>query len=232
MPVPRRLLTPGEEIVVEFRPHWAFFGWPLVATVVAVTVALVVAGTSLPGWLGYITLGLVAVAALWFAGRFLRWASTTTAVTTVRVLRRSGALARTGLEVRLTRINELAFRQTLFQRMLGCGDLLIETGGESGDIAFDFVPRPADVQSLITGELNELHRRQVDPQGPVPAVAGQAVVLPQGLATPPTGSPRVGSQPADRTVAERLVELDELRRRGILTAAEFDAKKAQLISQL
>jgi hypothetical protein len=33
-------------------------------------------------------------------------------------------------------------------------------------------------------------------------------------------------------VADRLVQLDELRRRGILSPAEFQAKKAELLEQL
>jgi hypothetical protein len=34
------------------------------------------------------------------------------------------------------------------------------------------------------------------------------------------------------SVAERLTQLSELRRRGVVTEAEFEAKKAQLLEQL
>jgi hypothetical protein len=34
------------------------------------------------------------------------------------------------------------------------------------------------------------------------------------------------------SVADRLVQLDELRRRGILTEAEFASKKAELLDRL
>jgi hypothetical protein len=33
-------------------------------------------------------------------------------------------------------------------------------------------------------------------------------------------------------VADRLMQLGELRRRGIVSAAEFEAKKAELLEQL
>jgi hypothetical protein len=44
-----------------------------------------------------------------------------------------------------------------------------------------------------------------------------------------TGPPATA---ATQTVADRLVQLDELRRRGILSTAEFEAKKAELLRQL
>lgn len=232
MSFPRRLLTPGEEVAVEFRPHWSFLGWPLVATLAGAVLALVVAGSDLPGWTGYAALVLVGLALLWLVGRLLRWATTSTAVTTVRIVRRSGALARTGLEIRLDRVNGMAYRQTLFRRLLGCGDLLIETGGDGNDIVFDFVPHPADVQSLVTAELNEMHRRRLAPATPLHpgdaryADGGRIAFDPAAHPTPPRGVP------ATRSAGDRLVELDELRRRGILTAEEFEAKKAQLLEQL
>jgi len=38
--------------------------------------------------------------------------------------------------------------------------------------------------------------------------------------------------PRDLTVPEQLEKLDELRQRGIITWAEFDAKKQQLLDRL
>ncbi len=51
--------------------------------------------------------------------------------------------------------------------------------------------------------------------------------------TPPSGIARVSPSPhGEETVAERLVQLDELRRRGIVTDAEFASKKAELLDRL
>ncbi len=38
--------------------------------------------------------------------------------------------------------------------------------------------------------------------------------------------------PAGQTVADRLMQLDQLRQRGILSESEFQAKKAELLQQL
>jgi Short C-terminal domain len=103
-------------------------------------------------------------------------------------------------------------------------------GGETGVVIFDHVPRPAAVQAVITEQINALHHRHVaasDSAWEVDAGPG-----PTGD-TPPAGTPRVPRAPfGEGSVAGRLVELDELRRRGILTEAEFASKKAELLDRL
>jgi hypothetical protein len=257
---PRRLLTEGEEVVVELRPHWAFLGWPLVATLAAaaLAVALDVAFSPLPATVGDVLLGVVAVAALWLAGRALRWISTSLVLTSTRIVERSGVLGRRALEIRLDRINELSYHQSLGARLVRSGELMVETGGESGDIIFDHVPRPPAFQSLVTEQISALRdgRRVHYGSAPGPDSAGAlysadtpptgAPVVPRDHpppgaqsggplppASPPAGSPPSAAAPGTGpTVADRLIQLGELRRRGIVSAAEFEAKKAQLLEQL
>ena len=45
---PRRLLTEGEDVVVELRPHWAFLGWPLVATFAGLALFVGIALVAFP----------------------------------------------------------------------------------------------------------------------------------------------------------------------------------------
>ncbi len=242
MTFPRRLLTEGEEVVVELRPHWAFLGWPLVATVAAagLAVAIDVAFRHAPAGVGDVLLGVFAVAALWLAGRTLRWVTTSLVLTTTRIVERSGVLGRRALELRLERINELSYHQSLPGRLARTGELMVETGGESGVIIFEHVPRPAAFQSLITEQISAFHdARRVRFGGPVD-VPGVAPGAPFHADTPPTGGPAVPMTPAPMpgpaaaapSVADRLMQLGELRRRGIVSAAEFEAKKAELLQQL
>jgi hypothetical protein len=255
MAFPRRLLTEGEDVVVELRPHWAFLGWPLVAAIgaVALVVGIDVAFPHAPAGVGDVLLGVLAVAALWLAGRTLRWITTSLVLTTTRILERSGVLGRRALEIRLERINELSYHQSLPGRMVRTGELMVETGGESGDIMFEHVPRPAAFQSLITEQISAFHEdrktRWAAPAGPDgPPADGPGA--PHHADTPPTGGPAVptgmflgpaspgtvppGADPpgATPTVADRLMQLGELRRRGIVSAAEFEAKKTELLEQL
>jgi membrane protein YdbS with pleckstrin-like domain len=244
MPFPRRLLTEDEEVVVEIRPHWAFLGKPLVTAVavVALSIAVLVVFSSAPPAVLYVLLIVVACSALWLVGRLVRWFATSLVVTTTRIVQRSGVFGRTGLELRLERVNQLSYHQGILDRILRTGELHVEMGGETGVVVFDRVPRPSAVQSIITEQIDALrHRAGV----PVPAVPlrdlfdGAAPTTTRGTRpvmtdeTPPSGIARTPRVPTgDDSVAERLMQLDELRRRGIVTDAEFAHKKAELLDRL
>jgi hypothetical protein len=251
---PRRLLAEGEEVVVDLRPHWAFLGWPLVAFVGAgaLAIGVDVAFSPVPAGVGDVLLGVVAVAALWFAGRLLRWRSTSLALTSMRIVERSGVFGRRALEIRLDRINELSFHQSLAARLGRTGEVMVEVGGEAGMVMFEHVPRPSAFQSLITQEMTAFHQsrrlRYTVPTDPIegPGAPEHAETPPHGVPTGPAPSAADGSWPpaplavptttaatgAPPTVADRLMQLGELRRRGIVSAAEFEAKKAELLEQL
>jgi membrane protein YdbS with pleckstrin-like domain len=235
MPFPSRLLTDGEEVVVELRPHWVTLGWPLVTAVAAIVLAIgvVAAFPTIPIGVVYLLVAIVVVAALWLAGRMVRWFTTSLVVTTSRIVQRSGVLARRGLELRLERVNQLSYHQSLLDRMLRTGELLVEMGGEMGVVAFDHVPRPAVVQSLITEQIDAVHHRARGGSPGDTLVKVGASVGTVGVDTPPEGiAPVQGPWGGARSVADRLVELDELHRRGILTDAEFQAKKVDLLERL
>jgi Short C-terminal domain len=55
-------------------------------------------------------------------------------------------------------------------------------------------------------------------------------------ATPPTAATRPTEQPAPATdhfdVRDRLIQLDDLRRRGIISEEEFAAKKTELLNRI
>jgi len=152
-------------------------------------------------------------------------------VTTARVVRRTGVLSRSSLEVRLERINELSSHQSIGGRILGSGEVLVEVGGETGVVVLDHVPRPAIVQSVISEQVSNWHRRSA-----VPAYGERAAYRDPRLGgrdTPPAGTQRTaadaGSGPSP---AQRLVQLDELRRRGLLTEPEYEVKRQQVLREL
>ena len=70
-------------------------------------------------------------------------------LTNQRVVFRSGVIARMGVEIPLYRVNSINFHQSIFERMIGAGDLLVESGGEDGMEVFDNIRDPEQVQSFI-----------------------------------------------------------------------------------
>jgi uncharacterized membrane protein YdbT with pleckstrin-like domain len=200
---PRKLLNDREEIVVDQRPHWRFLLRPAVVLAVAVAALVAAATLDLHEWA---QLGLAAVtlgALVWFAGRYARWATTSFVVTTDRLIHRSGVLAKRGMEIPLEQVNTVFFEQSVLERLLRCGDLVIESGGERGSQAFSDISTPSLVQ-------NEIYRQIEANQGRMSA----------------------GRAPVTESIGEKLQQLDELRRRGVVTQAEFDAKKATLLDRL
>jgi Bacterial PH domain len=236
VPLPRKLLTEGESIVVELRPTWLVLGWPLVAAVASAVfaVVIVVSFPSAPVGVSYFLLALVLVAGGWLLVRWLVWHTTTIVLTTSRILERRGVLSRTGVEIRLDRVNELSYRQTLLERIVHTGSLEVEVGGETGVVIFSHLPQPAALQSLITEQIDAMRRARA---GWPPAGPPQAAYAPQMPVSAPPPSPPAAAfngptPPPSQSVADRLVQLDQLRQRGILSESEFQAKKLELLRQL
>ncbi|MFN2608803.1 MAG: PH domain-containing protein [Acidimicrobiales bacterium] len=204
MPFPPKLLNDNEEVVLDLRPHWLALVGPSVSLVAAVVVAILVAGRTTRGWVRIPFLVLVLVALAWFLGRLARWASTNLVVTTDRLVVRSGVVAKRGREIPLERINDITVTQTLFRRLLGAGDLVIESAGERGQEAFAGCPHPGRVQNQIYAQMEAARDRDAERR------EGRRELSP----------------------LDQLEKLDELRQRGVISQAEFDAKKAKLLDRL
>jgi uncharacterized membrane protein YdbT with pleckstrin-like domain len=157
---PKKLLNPNEQLHVDLRPHW----WYLAKTVFMLfaSIALLVALRWVLGWNdgaeGVLTLGsgvLVVVALAWFVVRYLKWMTTNFAVTNHRVIFRQGIIAKKGIEIPLDRVNTIFFNQGIFERMIGAGDLTIESAGERGAEHFSDIRKPSQVQNQIYRLIEE-----------------------------------------------------------------------------
>jgi membrane protein YdbS with pleckstrin-like domain len=297
MALPRKFLNDDEELLVEMRPHWVFFAGPLfaAAAVVAAVLAILVA-FSPPNWATDILLLLAAIPVLWFLGRLLRWRTYTLVLTTTRIVVRRGVLGRNTTQIRLQRITEICISQKLWERVIATGRLLIDVQGEDDAVVLEFIRKPAIVQRVINGQINELtgggraepvpqellgYRRRPAPPEPeragdtppfgVPIVNAQGepwtpsvpwdptappppapatpppapATPPPAPATPPPAPagppPATGGTPQPTAVPgpagpgeirDRLIELDDLRQRKIISEEEFAAKKAELLSRI
>ncbi len=205
MAFPRRLLHEGEDLVADLRPHWSSLALPATLLVASIGVLLALADASLPEVLQLLA-GLATLVALArFVVRYLRWATTSFVVTSDRLIHRSGVVAKQGTEIPLERVSTVLFRQSMPERLLRCGELVIESGGEQGGQRFRDIPRPSAVQNDIYGQI-EKHRERMH----------------QARGAPPS---------AGLTLVEQLERLDHLCRRGVLSRREFEAEKAQLLGR-
>lgn len=203
MPFPRKMLNEEEDIVLDLHPHWWFLVGPIVATIAASALAVVLARVEVDYvWLAGLVLVLVAL--LWLFVRYLKWRTTNFVLTTDRLIHRAGVLAKQGREIPLERINDLTVNQSLFERIIRAGDVLIESGGERGQSLLSDLPNPFAVQNAIYTEIERAQARTAD------RTAGRR----------------------ELSVPEQIEKLDELRQRGLITNAEFEVKKAQLLERM
>ena len=205
MAFPSRLLNQGEEMILDLRPHWSFFALPAIVLVVTLGVLLALSAAGWPEWLQVGAAVATLAALVRFVLRYARWASTNFVITSDRLIHRRGVIAKEGIEIPLERVNTVFFRQSVLERVLRCGDLVIESGGERGRQAFSDIPRPSLVQNEIYRQIEDNQQRMVS-----------------GRDRPSGGL----------SLVEQLERLDELCRRGVLTRAEFEAEKAQLLERM
>ncbi|MEY2568132.1 MAG: hypothetical protein QOE35_2661 [Actinomycetota bacterium] len=201
MAFPRKLLNDDEDIVLDLHPHWWYLTGPIVAVVAAVVLTTLVRNVDYV-WLA--PLGLTVLALLWLLVRYVKWRTTNFVLTTDRLIHRTGVIGKHGREIPLERINDLTVNQSIFERIIRAGDVMIESGGERGQAVLSDLPDPFRVQNAIYTEIERAQARTADRQ------AGRR----------------------ELSVPEQIEKLDELRQRGLISNAEFDAKKAQLLDRM
>jgi uncharacterized membrane protein YdbT with pleckstrin-like domain len=221
MAFPRRLLIEREELVLDLRPHWIALVWPSIVTIL-VLVGWVLALANAPDdgagrsaviW-GSLAAGVVIL--VWFPLRaFIAWATSNFAVTSDRVIHREGFIAKHTMEIPLEAINDVRFQQSILERIVGAGDLVLESAGEFGRNVFANVRRPEFVQKTIyeQGERNKERMFQGKERAP---------------AAPP---PAAAASPSSPSVTTELERLAELRNKGVLTEAEFQNQKKRMLGQ-
>jgi uncharacterized membrane protein YdbT with pleckstrin-like domain len=211
MPFPTRLLLEGESVHVDLRPHWWFYIGPAAAGVPVLALGYGVMqlegdAATAGAW---VYLALVIAWLVWLGARLARWATTHFVVTSDRIVFRTGVLSKHGRDIPLERVNDITSNQTLFERMLGSGDLLIESAGERGQQTFSDIPHPDHVQQEIYRQMEGNATRAMS-----------------------AGFRPTPHAPATQSVTEQISALADLRDRGAISEAEFEAKKAELLKRL
>lgn len=210
MPYPKKLLNDYETVAVDLHPHWWYFAQPITALVGSILLGILTlifvdgdSGVSTP--LRWLVLLLIVGTAIWLVVRYLKWMTTNFVITSDRLIFRSGVIAKMGIEIPLERVNTVHFTQSVFERLTGAGDLLIESGGEDGQQRFTDIRRPDRVQNLIHSQMEENEKRRF---------------------TVNTGAPATGGD-----VASQLEKLEGMLDRGTLTQDEFQSQKDKLLGR-
>jgi len=141
------LLT-NEYIIFKTRRHFLILLYELsLITFVLIVSALVLPeveykNISLNSFLSFV---------LFFAAtvEFLDWWFTRFYLTNNRVIRLSGIIGRSSISIPLDKIQDISYDYGILGRILGFGDLVIESAGNFGRISFQYMPSPWRVRSRI-----------------------------------------------------------------------------------
>jgi uncharacterized membrane protein YdbT with pleckstrin-like domain len=199
MAYPEKLLSPGEEIMNEFRPHWSGIVKEAILSILALVLIVLIAvqGFSWSLW----AIGALILIWLFLVARgLIRWFTTQHVITTERVIHRLGMISKHGKEIPLEVINDVAFNQSAWERIFGTGDLLIESAGTHGQTKYTDIPDPEAIQSLI-------YRVREDRQHALQS----------------------GGRPTAESPASQLATLSRLHDEGKLSDAEFEVEKQKLL---
>jgi uncharacterized membrane protein YdbT with pleckstrin-like domain len=142
-------LSPGEQVIFRGHPSWrAILGFYLKGVVVAAVIGLI-AKLFGAGSATVFLVVLVVIAVTVLAG-FLKRVATTYTITSRRLNIKRGIVSREIQETRLERVQNVNYRQSVYQRVMQIGDVDFDTAAtDDYNFVFVGVADPADVVHAV-----------------------------------------------------------------------------------
>jgi uncharacterized membrane protein YdbT with pleckstrin-like domain len=201
------LLAENEVIVIQTRQHWMVWAksFLLNAILLIAIVALAVSVTFALVPLAGMAVACLAILPIGsFVRSYLIWWNEEYLVTNRRVIQAEGIVNKHVIDSSLEKVNDVVLDQSFLGRILDYGDIEILTASEGGVNKLDKIAAPVKFKTEMLNQKETL-----------------------GMDEPLAAR---GDRRGDIPVL--IAELDALRARGILTDAEFQQKKAELLSRI
>lgn len=203
----RTTLKKDEQILLITRQHWIKLVLPIFVWIVAASLLIWLADTT-----GFI---ITLIVALYPIYEYFNYKSNLWCVTNLRVVDESGFLGRYSKESPLDKINNVEYEQSIWGRMLGYGDVDIQTAAELGETTYELIHHPQLLKDTITHAQEEYKKNQV---------SSQAAQLAKAIADHHTPAPH-----GQQMIADELQKLFELLQKGAITQEEYAIQKRKLI---
>jgi uncharacterized membrane protein YdbT with pleckstrin-like domain len=200
------LLGENEGIILETHQHWfVLFGKIfLELLLIAILIGVVFVGYAF-NQLAIYGLVLVLVPLIGIVSDVLVWRNKAYIVTNHRVIQTSGVFSKDVVDSSLEKVNDVKLSQSFLGRLFGYGDIEILTASELGVNLFHQIANPIEFKTAM---LNAKERLGFDNEA------------------------RLEGHPAAADIPSLIARLDDLRKRGILSEAEFQKKKAELLEKM
>ena len=198
------LLGQNERIVLATRQHWfVLFSNILLEIVLILALIVGISAAVTVNQLAGFGYILVLVPLIGMLRDILIWRNREYIVTNRRVIQINGVFSKDVVDSSLEKVNDVKMNQSFLGRMFDYGDIEILTASETGDNLFRRIGNPIKFKTAMLNAKEKLGY--------------------EGAAPPP--------QRADDIPAQ-IAELDKLRKQGIVTEAEFQAKKKELLAKM
>ena len=212
------LMGKNEQIMLTTRQHWIMVIGALLVNGFFVLLLLGI-GVALwflvpvLGWIPLALAGVISLIPLWrLVADWLHWQNDMYVVTNRRIIQAQGVINKHVIDSSLEKINDVVLTQSALGRMLSYGDLEILTGSEIG---VNLLRRITDPVRFKTEMLNQ--KEGMNEMGAFDSKARRTLAA---------AAPTAGDIP------ELIAELDELRKKRLITDAEFQEKKAKLLARI
>jgi uncharacterized membrane protein YdbT with pleckstrin-like domain len=227
-------LIAGEQMIVRTNKHWfapvADSGVAVLMLLGVVVLAWIEPNQVGDGFLSFIwrivdlvQLGLFLGAIGWIVYNIVAWRTAEYGVTTLRVRGHEGLIKKRNTDSLLTSITDVASRSGVVGRTLGFGNIRVLTAsGDTGEDNFTSVKQP-DAFKKVVIEQKTAAMTASQPAAPAPAAP------PAGAAAP---APAAAGSAASADPMAQIDQLAKLRDAGAISAAEFETKKAELLSRI
>ena len=200
------MLGENEQILLRARKHWSVLFGNIALEIVLISALIVAIIVLLPVVAFPVApLGffLVLVPLIGMVRDFLVWYNRQYIVTNRRVIQTSGVFSKDVVDSSLEKVNDVKMSQSFWGRLFDYGDIEILTASEVGANVFRSIGEPIKFKTAM---LNAKERLGFDELG---------------------GSPRISSD-----IPSLIADLDELRKKGVISEQEFQQKKTELLAKM
>lgn len=139
-------LSPGERVIFKGHPSWrAILGFYLKGILIAVVAAVV--ARLLDRGSATVFLIVLAIVGITVLAGFVKRVATTYTITSRRLNIKRGIVSREIQETRLERVQNVSYRQSVYQRVMQIGDVDFDTAAmdDGNDFVFSGVANPDEV---------------------------------------------------------------------------------------
>ncbi len=196
-----------------------------------------------PESVGWVAIGFCLIPFAVFVYEFLDWLNRRYIITNRRVVKVHGIIQKHVYDYALEKVNDLKLDQSFWGRLVRWGEMEILTAADLDYLEQQYADDPDGFQAAYSDRYiwaisnpvrfkRELLNAKEQLHAAVPSLARQEGVLGASAPSAPEEAKDQTVTAQQASIPDLIEELDELRKKGLLTDREFRAKKKDLLDRM